>query len=63
MGDEVRSEEYFFRRTVTSAAFSSQPFIRLKPFKRLAKGDAVSIRADAGDEPCHGTPGEVGRGS
>ena len=59
MGDEIRSKEYFFRRTVTSAAFSSQPFTQLKPFERLFRGDAVSKQEDADDEPGHGTRDEV----
>ena len=36
--------------------------IRLKPCERLFKGDAASIRKDAGGEPCRGTPDEVERG-
>ena len=63
MEGEVRSKEDFFRRTVTSAAFRSQPFTQLKPFERLFRGDAVSKREDADDEPGHGTRDEVERSS
>jgi hypothetical protein len=43
--------------------FRSQPFTQLKPFERLFRGDAVSKRKDADDEPGHGTRDEVERGS
>ena len=39
------------------------PFTQLKPFERLFRGDAVSKREDADDEPGHGTRDEVKRSS
>jgi hypothetical protein len=39
------------------------PSPKLKPFERLRRGDAVSKREDADDEPGHGTRDEVRRSS